>query len=133
MGLVEKLAATIVFIAGVWLMGLAAVAFAKPGSAEYFLGRFASSAFTHFLEVFLRIIVGIAFIIYSSRMKFSGVFTVFGSVLILTSVVLLFVPWKLHRRFADWSLPLATGRMLLFGFVSLIGGLFILLSFFLGA
>ena len=133
MGLVEKLAATIVFIAGVWLMGLAAVAFAKPGSAKYFLSRFASSAFTHFLEVFLRIIVGIAFIIYSSRMKFSGVFTVFGSVLILTSVVLLFVPWKLHRRFADWSLPLATGRMLLFGFVSLIGGLFILLSFFLGA
>jgi hypothetical protein len=128
----NALTGVIIVLAGIWLIGLAAVAFTKPERAKRFLGGFAGSAFTHFLEVFVRIIVGTAFVIYSAQMKFSSVFTVFGWMLILTSVVLLFVPWKLHQRFADWSLPLATSRMMIFGFVSSIGGIFILFSFFLG-
>lgn len=132
MGILNTLAAAIVVLAGIWLIGLASVALAKPERARDFLGRFASSAFTHFLEVFIRIIVGTAFVIYSPQMKFSVVFAVFGWLLILTSVVLLFAPWKLHRRFADWSLPLATSRMMLFGFISSIGGIVILFSFAIG-
>lgn len=125
-------AAVIVVLSGIWLIGLATISFARPNLSKRFLGGFASSAFTHFLEVSIRIIVGTAFVIYSPQMKFSVVFTVFGWVLILTSIVLLFVPWKMHRRFADWSLPMATRSMLLFGFVSYLGGLFILFSLFLG-
>ena len=128
----KTLAAVIVVLAGVWLVGLAAVALARPGLAKHFLGRFASSAFTHFLEVFLRITVGLALVVYSPQMRFSVLFNLFGWVIILTSVVLLFVPWKLHRRFAEWSLPLATSRMVIFGLASLIGGVVILISFILG-
>lgn len=131
MEFLNTLAAVIVVLTGIWLIGLATVAFAKPERAKQFLNGFASSAFTHFLEVFLRIIVGTAFVIYASHMKFPLVFTVFGWVLILTSVVLLFVPWKLHKRFAEWSLPFATSRMMLFAFVSFLGGIVILSSFFL--
>lgn len=128
----NTIAAVIVVLAGIWLIALAMVAFAKPGRAKQFLNGFASSAFTHFFEVFLRIIVGTAFVIYASHMKFSMAFTVFGWVLLLTSVVLLFVPWKLHRRFTEWSVPLATKRMMLLGFGSFIAGLFILFSFYVG-
>lgn len=132
MEFMNTLAGAIVVLAGIWLIGLATVAFARPERAKHFLGRFASSAISHFLEVFLRIIVGTGFVIYSTQLRPSIVFTVFGWLLILTSVVLLFVPWKLHRRFADWSLPLATGRMMLFGLVSYFAGIVILFSFFLG-
>lgn len=125
-------AGVIVLLAAIWLIGLAAVSLVKPERAKDFLHRFASSALTHFLEVFVRLIVGVAFVVYSSQMKFSVVVTGFGWMLILTTVVLFFVPWKLHRRFAEWSLPLATGRMVLFGLVSFLGGVAILFSFFLG-
>jgi hypothetical protein len=129
----NTLAAVIVVLSGLWLIGLAAAAFVWPERVKDFFGKFASSAFTHFLEMFVRIIVGTAFVIYAPQMKFSVVFTAFGWLLILTSAILFFVPWKLHRRFADRSLPLLTNRMMFFGFVSCFGGLSILVSFFLGS
>lgn len=128
----NTLAAVIVLLSGLWLIGLATAAFAMPERVKDFFGKFASSAFTHFFEMFVRIIAGTAFVIYAPQMKFAVVFTAFGWLLILTTAILLFVPWKLHRRFADRSLPLLTNRMMLFGFVSFSGGLFILVSFFLG-
>lgn len=132
MELMNTLAAVVVVLAGTWLIGLAAAAIAMPERVKQFFGKFASSGFTHFLEMFVRIIVGTAFVIYSPQMKFPLVFAVFGWVLMLTTAVLLFVPWKLHRRFADRSLPLVTGRMILFAVVSLLGGSIILVSFVLG-
>lgn len=132
MELMNTLSAVIVVLAGIWLIGLAAIAIVKPDRVKQFFAKFASSAFTHFLEMFVRIIVGAAFVIYSPQVKFSVVFAVFGWMLILTTAVLLFVPWKLHRRFADRSLPLVTGRMILFALVSFLGGIIILFSFVLG-
>lgn len=124
MGLLSTLAPVIVVLAGIWLIGLAIVAFVKPDLVKIFFGNFASSAFTHFLEMFLRLIVGAAFVIYAAEMKFSVVFTAFGWLLIVTTAVLMFVPWKLHRRFADRSLPMVNKWMTLFGFVSFVGGFF---------
>jgi hypothetical protein len=125
-------AGVIVVLAGVWLIGLAAAAIAKPNRVKHFFDKFASSAFSHFLEMFVRLIVGTAFVIYSPQMKFPLVFSVFGWLLIVSSAVLCFVPWKLHRRFADRSLPLLTRRMILFAIVSLFGGTIILFSLILG-
>jgi hypothetical protein len=88
----DSLAAVIVLFAGLWLIGLATAAIAKPELVKGFFGKFASSAFTHFLEMFLRIIVGTAFITYAHQMKFALVFMVFGWMLLLTAAVLLFVP-----------------------------------------
>jgi hypothetical protein len=129
----NTLAALIVVLAGVWLIGLAVAAVVTPDRIKQFFDKFASSAFTHFLEMFVRIIVGAALVVYSPQMKFPVVFTVFGWMLVLTTAVLLFVPWKLHRRFADRSLPLVTSHMLLFALVSFFGGIIILFSFILGS
>jgi hypothetical protein len=129
---VNTLAAVIVVLSGLWLIGLGTAAFVWSERVKDFFDKFASSAFTHFLEMSIRIIVGAAFVIYAPQMTFSVVFTAFGCLLILTTAILFFVPWKLHRRFADRSLPLLTSRMKFFGSVSFSGGLFILVSFFLG-
>ncbi|MBK9527401.1 MAG: hypothetical protein IPO41_03565 [Acidobacteria bacterium] len=128
----NTLAAVIVVVSAIWLVGLAMVAFAKPDVVKDFFGKFASSAFAHFLEMFVRLMVGAAFVIYASQMKFSAAFTAFGWLLIATTAVLLFVPWKLHRRFADKSLPMVHKWMTVFGVVSLFGGVLILYSFFFG-
>lgn len=125
-------AAVIVVVSAVWLVGLAMVAFAKPDVVKDFFGKFACSPFAHFLEMCLRLMIGAAFVIYAPQMKFPGAFTAFGWLLIVTTAVLVFVPWKLHRRFADKSLPMINKWITLFGVVSLFGGIFILYSFFFG-
>ena len=125
-------AAFTVVVAGVWLIGLAILAVAKPEAIKHFFGKFASSAFAHFFEMFGRLIVGAAFVIYAPQMMFPMVFTAFGWLLIGTTAVLIFVPWKLHRKFADRSLPMVEKWMTLFGAVSFCGGLFLLYSLFFG-
>ncbi len=129
----NTLAGLAVVVSGIWLIGLALVAFLRPEVVKGFFGKFASSAFAHFLEMFVRLAVGAAFVVYAAQMKFSVVFTAFGWLLIATTAILLFVPWKLHRRFADKSLPMVHKWMTVFGVVSLFGGVFILYSFFFGA
>lgn len=130
----DELAAVIVALAGTWLIGLAGAAAAKPDVIKRFFDKFASSAFTHFLEMFVRLVVGTAFVIYAPQMRFSVIFTAFGWLLIVTTAVLLLVPWRLHRRFAERSLPLVTtSRMILFSLVSFIGGMIVLISVILGS
>lgn len=125
-------AAITIVLAGIWLIGLAVVAFVRPERVKDFFGKFASSAFTHFFEMFLRLIVGAAFVIYAPQMKFPMVFTIFGWLLIVTTAVLMFVPWKLHRRFADKSLPMVNNWMALFGIVSFFCGIFVLYACIFG-
>lgn len=103
--LVDTAAFLVTFAFGVFLLTLAAslVFWTERGKA-FWLG-FASSAFTHFLEISLRIIVGATLVVYSPNMLFPTVFLVFGWMLIGTSAVLALIPWRWHKRFADRSLP----------------------------
>jgi hypothetical protein len=49
-------------------------------------------------------------------------FAAFGWVLIASSVVLTAIPWRLHQRFARWSVRQATRRMPWLGIGSLLAG-----------
>lgn len=126
------IALIIVALTGIWLIGLAAVAVARPDLLKRFFDGFVSSARTHFLEMFLRVMVGVAFVFYSPHLKFPTIFAAFGYLLIVTTAVLIFVPWKIHRRFAEQSLPMVYRFPVLFGLVSLVGGLFIFVTLVLG-
>jgi hypothetical protein len=117
-----------VLLAGLYLVGLAAVAFISPQKAKIFLSRFASSPFAHFAELFMRLLVGVSLVSYAAQMKFPTVFSVFGWTVIVTTVGLFVTPWRWHRRLALWSVPLATRNMELFGLGSLAAGVLLLLS-----
>lgn len=121
-----------VLLSGLYLVALAAVALVSPERADRFLSSFASSASAHFLELFVRLIVGASLVLYAPQMKFSGVFTVVGWVIVATTIGLLAVPWRWHRRFATWSVPYATRNMRLLALGSLAAGIFVLLSVVLG-
>ncbi len=98
----------------------------RPERTKHFLGGFAGSARIHFTELALRVLTGGALVLSAPRLAFSEALTIFGWVLIGSSLALDLVPWRLHHRFAAWSVPQATRHMPLVGVVSIAGGLVLL-------
>lgn len=117
-----------VLAAAIYLILLGFGALLRPTPTKRFLEGFASSARVHFLELGLRLIAGAALLTSAPRMQFSALFTVFGWVLIGTTLVLAILPWRLHHRFATWSVPQATRYMPLFGAGSTAAGLALLVA-----
>lgn len=117
-----------VLVAATYLIALGLGAFLRPNPTKQFLEGFASSARVHFLELGLRLIAGAALLTSAPRMQFSALFTVLGWVLIGTTLVLAILPWRLHHRFATWSVPQATRYMPLFGAASTAAGLALLVA-----
>lgn len=132
MTMVTVLASVLVLLAGLYLIGLAAVAFVLPQRAKVFLSSLASSAIAHYFEIFVRFVIGAALVMYAPQMKFASIFLLFGWVLVVTTIGLLAVPWRWHHRFASWAVPFATRNMPLFALGSFVGGVFVLLSVLLG-
>lgn len=130
--LIETAAFVLVFSFGVFLMTLAGLlVFAEERGKSFLLG-FASSAFTHFLEIGLRILVGASLVIISPKMYAGQVFFVFGWMLIGTSAVLAFVPWRLHQRFGQTSLPPILKYPKLLAIFSAALGLFLIFGLMIG-
>ena len=122
--MIEVLALTVVVLAGLYFIALAAVSLFLPVRANRFLLGFADSALKHYAELLLRVVVGAALILHAPRMLLSGAFTLFGWLLLITTACLLLVPWRWHHRFAQHLVPRATRHITLIGLVSLVlGGL----------
>ncbi len=109
---------TIALLSGAGVLGFAGflllqgvMALVRPARVRAFLGHFAGSARAHFTEMFLRVVVGLAFLCFAPFSARPMLFEAFGMVLLVTTVLLLFVPWRVHRRFASWAVPLATRHM----------------------
>jgi hypothetical protein len=117
-------ALAIVLLAGAYLVLLAAVAFFAPSRAARFLRGFAGNARLHYLELALRGVVGIAFVLQAPQMRFTDAFSLFGWMLLLTTAALLVLPWRVHRAFALRAIPYATRYLPLVAVASLLlGGL----------
>jgi hypothetical protein len=130
-GLISVAAPAIVVCAALYLLALGAGALVQPATARRFLGGFATTPQLHYTELALRILAGAAFVLNAPRMAFGSAILVFGWILIATSLVLALVPWRLHQRFAAWSVPKATQHMSLIGLASLAGGCGLIAALFL--
>lgn len=128
--MIEQVTVIPVIFAGLFMIGLAAVTIFAPEVARKFLLGFASSKKVHFLELSVRLLVGIALIASASRVQFTSLFTIFGWVLVVTTVGMGLIPWTAHKRFAEWVVPMATKNMSLIAVGSLLGGVLILWSVF---
>jgi hypothetical protein len=60
-------------------------------------------------------IVGAAMVIQAPHLPYSMVFAIFGWMLILTTAVLLVIPWTWHRGFAERVLPRVVSLLPLIG------------------
>jgi uncharacterized protein YjeT (DUF2065 family) len=124
--MINLLASGTVILAGIYLVSLAAVALTAPNLATRFLMGHASSAAFHFLELLIRMAVGVAFLLHGPSTGFSNFFSAFGWVLVATTTVLFLVPWQWHKRFAQRSVPQATRYRCLIGVASFAFGAFVL-------
>jgi hypothetical protein len=116
-------ALAIVLTSALYLLALGGSALVRPAFARRFLGGFATTQRLHFAELALRGLVGAAYVISAPRMSLGAAFLVFGWLLIGTSVALALLPWRLHQRFAAWSVPLVMAYLPLIGVASLAGGI----------
>jgi len=122
----------ILILAGIYFLLLGIACFFAPATAKRFLMGFAGSAFKHYLEMTIRMVVGIAMVIQAPHLPYAMAFTIFGWTLIGTTAVLFVIPWKWHHRLAEKVLPRVAGSLPLIGVVSIAIGsglMFCLLRF----
>lgn len=124
--MISALAFVGVLTAALYMLFLGVGAIVSPDHTKRFLGTFASSPRVHFLELALRMLAGASLVLRAPLMQMPVMVAVFGWVLLGTTLVLAFVPWQLHHRFANWSVPMATQRMPLLGVASAGGGVLLL-------
>lgn len=110
---------TVVLLFAIFLAALGVVSLLAPAKAKNFLLGFAASAFTHYVEMGLRLLVGGSIILQAPYVQYPAAFTVVGWMVICTTAVLILLPWKWHRRFAETAVPRAINYLPVIGIVSL--------------
>jgi hypothetical protein len=126
------MAAVVVVAFGLLLIALTGVAFAKPAIAERFLMRFASSARTHYVEQGFRLLIGAALVVLSPAMWQPNVFWLVGWAIVVSSAVLMCVPWQWHHRLGERVLPIIVRHLRLYAVGSLAFGVLLLYGVFAG-
>ena len=99
-------AAVVVVVFALGLITFTGVAFTKPAIAERFLMAFASSARAHYVEQTCRLLVGAALVVLSRSMWQSKMFWLLGWALVVSSAVLMCVPWQWHDRLGERLRPM---------------------------
>ena len=128
--MIEVMAFAIVVAAGLFFVALGGMSLVAPSNTSRFLLGFAGSPSKHYAELALRFVVGGAFVFHARQMLFSTVFSIFGWILLVTTAVLLLVPWRWHHRFAQRSVPEALRVLPLVGVSSIaLGGLVLVAAF----
>lgn len=130
LSMLEHVCLWVVGMGGTYLALLGIAALAVPAKAARFLLGFASSRALHFIELLARMIVGASLILAGPRLSPVTPFIVLGWMLLGTSLLLLFLPWQWHRRFAQQSVPIALRHIGIIGVASLASGVFVLMSIF---
>ena len=118
---------------GLFLVGLTVVAFTKPAVAERFFMAFASSTRTHYAEQVVRLLIGAALIIRSGAMWQPKAFWFVGWAIVLSSLVLIVIPWQWHQRFGEEVRPMLIRHMKLFAVGLLAFGLLLIYGVFTAA
>ncbi len=125
---INYLAIAVILLTAVYFIVLGLVAISKPAIAARFLLGFAENPAVHYVELFLRLTVGLAFVHHSTNMLFPTMLGIFGWVLILSTIALLIVPWRWHRNFAKKLVPYANQHLTIIGVISLCFGITLLWS-----
>lgn len=116
----------LVTLLGLFLVAFGVAACTRPAAARAFLAGFAGSAFTHYAELAVRLAFGWALILASPNLSGSTWLAGAGWVLLVTSALMLLVPWKLHRSFARLAVPRAAFVLRGMGVASVCAGAFLL-------
>ncbi|WP_461062314.1 hypothetical protein [Silanimonas algicola] len=119
--------------AALFFLVLGLLALFRPSVAKRFLLDFATSASKHYVELSLRLLVGGAMLATAPHSAQPMGLTVFGWLLIGTTLVMALVPWRTHRRFAETSVPQALRFLPMIGASSMVLSGWLLWSVFIAS
>jgi hypothetical protein len=93
----------------------------NPNKARAIVRKAGSTNLINYGEISIRMIPAVALIIYADLSKFPEAFKILGWFMLITSLILFFVPKKLHHNFsnraADKLIPLYFQFFSLFSFI----------------
>ncbi len=92
----------IVILFGVFLAGVGLLMLIRPLKAREYLRKAGSTNLINYSEITIRMIPAAGLVIYSDFSKYPEILKLFGWFMIATSVVLYFVPRRLHHKYALW-------------------------------
>ncbi|WP_047416081.1 hypothetical protein [Cellulophaga sp. Hel_I_12] len=125
--MIIEIAQWIVLFFGLFIIFIGCIMLIHPKKARSILRKAGSTNFINYAEITIRLLPAIALIICSEFSKFPAAFKVFGGIMLITSLVLYFVPRKIHHQFSLKSAAILKPLFirLLAPFAFLLGGLII--------
>jgi len=98
----ETTAQFLIIFSAFWLIVVGVFMLVNPNIALRYIGKFASTSLIHYLELVLRLILGVSLIFFADLSKSPMTLDLFGAILIGTTAILFFVPRKLHVKLANF-------------------------------
>lgn len=99
--MVENFAKWTTIIFGLFFIFAGIIMLIKPKKARAVLRKAGSTNFINYAEITLRIIPAVALILAADVSKYPGIFKLFGWFMLGTSVLLYFVPRRIHHNFSS--------------------------------
>ena len=90
----------IIILFGIFLIGVGLLMLLKPTKARAYLRMAGSTKLINYTEITIRMIPAAGLVVYSEFSKFPEILKYLAWFMILTSLVLYFVPRKIHHRYA---------------------------------
>ena len=100
--MLTTLAQGLVVLCGLWLIAVGLLMGARPRTALRYLGKMASTNTINYTEITLRLIGGLALWQAAPISRFPEVFKLFGLFVVVSSLVLYFIPRRWHATYAVW-------------------------------
>lgn len=95
-----QIAQIIVILFGIFLISVGFLMLFKPEKARVYLRKAGSTNLINYSEITVRMIPAAGMVLYAEYSKYSEILELFGWFMIATSMVLYFVPRRLHHAYA---------------------------------
>lgn len=102
----------IVILFGIFLIGVGFLILLKPSKARTYLKQAGSTNLINYTEITIRMIPAAALVLYSEYSKFPEILKYLGWFMIVTSLVLYFVPRRIHHRYALMCADILTPQLI---------------------
>lgn len=94
------LAKLTIILFGIFFICIGLLMLFNPKKANDILRKAGSTNFINYAEITIRIIPAVGLILAADNSKYPAIFNIFGWFMLLTSLVLYFVPQQLHHNFS---------------------------------
>lgn len=116
-----------------YFLALGALAFLRPKNASNFLLGFANTPSKHCAELVVRLLAGVSLLLVAPTTAHATAMSAFGWTLVISTLAMALMPWRLHQRFAQSAVPKALRYLPLIGAASLLMGGWLLWNVVVGS